>query len=177
MKRTATIAAVLALLAAALGAQTSADEKKTAAPAGKKMSAAHAGKHVVMAPPDIQWKDAPPTLPAGAKFALLEGDPAKAGPVTMRLKMPDGYKIQPHWHPGIEHVTVLSGTANIGVGDKFDESKGSALPAGAFSYMSPGMHHFFWTKGATEVQVHTMGPWALHYVNPADDPSKAKSGK
>ena len=176
MKRTAAIASLLALLAVALGARTTADEKKTA-PAGKKMSAAHEAKHVALAPSDIQWTDAPPVLPAGAKFALLEGDPAKAGPVTMRLKMPDGYKIQPHWHPGIEHVTVLSGTANIGVGDKFDESKGSALPAGAFAYMSPRMHHFFWTKGATEIQIHTMGPWALHYVSPADDPSKAKSAK
>jgi len=41
---------------------------------------------------------------------------------TMRLLLPDGFKIQPHWHPKVEHVTVISGTFNVGMGDKFDQT-------------------------------------------------------
>ncbi|MFY9551693.1 MAG: cupin domain-containing protein [Thermoanaerobaculia bacterium] len=173
MKRTATLAVGIAiLLAGILAAQTAAIEKKTAT--GKKTPAAHEGIHVVFAPGDIKWSDAPPILPAGAKIAVLEGDPSKAGPLTMRLKFPAGYKIAPHWHPGIERVTVVSGTFNLGLGDKFDDSKGNAMPAGSFGFLAPRMHHFAWTKGETEIQVHTIAPWKLVYVDPADDPSKKK---
>jgi hypothetical protein len=31
------------------------------------------------------WGPAPPTLPAGAKAAVLEGDPKQVGPFTMRV--------------------------------------------------------------------------------------------
>ena len=130
--------------------------------------------HGIFTPSDIKWMDAPPILPPGAKIAILEGDPAKPGLFTMRLKLPDGYKIPPHWHPAVEHVTVVSGTFNVGLGDTFDETKGNTMPAGTFAYLAPKMHHFAWTKGETEIQVHALAPWKLVYVNPADDPSKMK---
>lgn len=121
----------------------------------------------------VQWKDGPPSLPAGAKFALLEGDPSKEGLFTMRLALPDGFKIPPHWHPAVEHVTVISGEFHLGMGEKFDTSGGGhRLPAGAFAFMPPGMRHFAWTKGDTVLQVHGVGPWQVNYVNPADDPRK-----
>jgi len=34
------------------------------------------------------------------------------------------------------------------------------------------MNHYAWTDGETVVQVHGQGPFAITYVNPADDPSK-----
>jgi len=58
----------------------------------------------------IQWQPGPASLPPGAKLAVLEGDPTKDGPFTMRLMMPDGYRIPPHTHPKVEHVTVITGT-------------------------------------------------------------------
>src|SRR6266404_7181862 len=61
-------------------------------------------------PNQIKWQDGPPALPPGAKFAVLEGDPAKEGFFTMRILMPDGFKVPPHTHPKVEHVTVMSGT-------------------------------------------------------------------
>jgi quercetin dioxygenase-like cupin family protein len=61
---------------------------------------------------EIQWAPGPPSLPAGARLAVLEGDPTQEGIFTMRLSMPDGYRIPPHWHPAFEHVTVPSGTFN-----------------------------------------------------------------
>jgi anti-sigma factor ChrR (cupin superfamily) len=138
----------------------------------KKKVPAAAAAHTMYAPADIQWMDAPPVLPPGAKAAVLEGDPSKPGYFAMRLKAPDGYKIPPHWHPNVERLTVISGTLHIGVGDTFDESKGHAMPAGTYATMRPKVHHFAWTEGDTELQLTTLGPWKLVYVNPKDDPSK-----
>lgn len=130
-------------------------------------------QHGSTLPGAIQWVPGPPSLPAGARMAVLEGDPTQEGIFTMRLSAPNGYKIPPHWHPAFEHVTVLTGTFHMGMGDTFDKAKGHALTAGAFGWMAPGVRHFAWTEGDTVIQVHGMGPWQLYYVNPADDPRKA----
>jgi hypothetical protein len=130
--------------------------------------------HGIFAPDAIGWKDGPGALRPGAKFAVLEGDPAKEGLFTMRLWLPDGFKIMPHWHPAVEHVTVISGTFNVGMGETFDASKGAKLPTGTFAFLAPGMRHFAWVEGDTVVQVHGVGPWQINYVNPADDPRTAK---
>ena len=125
-------------------------------------------------PDALTWKDGPPSLPAGAKFVLLEGDPAKAGPFVIRLKLPDGYRIPVHTHPKQERLTVLSGSFRLGMGDKFDADKTQELPAGSYGTWPAGMKHFVWTKGETVVQFHGDGPWSIEYVNPADDPRNAK---
>jgi hypothetical protein len=140
--------------------------------AGEKTDTGKMPAHTMYSPADIKWTDAPPVLPAGAKAAVLEGDPSKPGYFAMRLKTPDGYKIMPHWHPNVERLTIISGTLYLGLGDKFDESKGHAMTAGTYATMQPEVHHFAWTKGETELQITTLGPWKLVYVNPADDPSK-----
>src|SRR5262249_33545717 len=132
-------------------------------------------KHVgLFTPESIRWQDGPPTLPKGAKVAVLEGDPGKAGPFVLRVKMPDGYRVRPHTHPKTERVTVLSGTLHIGMGDTFDDKKGKALPAGAFGRWPAGMSHYVWTRGETVIQLHGTGPWSIKYVNPADDPRNQK---
>ncbi len=128
----------------------------------------------IFTPADVQWKDGPPSLPPGARFAVLEGDPSKAGLFTMRILLPDGYQIPPHWHTQVEHVTVLSGTFNLGMGDKFDQGTTKPMPAGTFGFWPPEMRHYAWTKGETVLQVHGMGPWTITYVNPSDDPRKPK---
>lgn len=121
---------------------------------------------------EIQWKEGPPSLPAGSRFAVLEGDPSKEGLFTMRLQLPDGYQVPPHYHSGVEHVTVVSGTFNVGIGEKFDRSATRPMTAGTFGYWPPPMRHFAWTKGETVLQLHGLGPWTVTYVNPADDPRK-----
>src|SRR5262245_21868680 len=123
---------------------------------------------------ELTWKDGQPSLPKGAKIAVLEGDPTKPGPFVFRVKVPDGYRIPPHTHPKPERVTVISGTFNIGMGDKFDASKGKAMPAGTYGTWPAGMKHFVWVKGETVVQFHGNGPWEIEYINPADDPRKRK---
>src|SRR2546425_8994513 len=54
--------------------------------------------HGLFTPDQISWMNAPNALPAGAKLAVLEGDPFKSGLYTMRLSMPAGYEIPPHFH-------------------------------------------------------------------------------
>jgi quercetin dioxygenase-like cupin family protein len=128
-------------------------------------------EHAIIVKPDqVSYGPAPATLPAGAELAVLEGKPSEPGPFTMRLRLPDGYRIPPHYHPAIEHVTVLEGTFKVGMGDKFDASALKALPTGTFGALAPGTRHFAQAQGRTVVQVHGVGPWKLTYVNPADDP-------
>jgi quercetin dioxygenase-like cupin family protein len=135
--------------------------------------AAQEQKAVVVTPDATQWGPAPAILPAGAKAAVLDGDPSKPGLFTMRLSVPDGYRIPPHFHPVDEHVTVISGQLQVGMGDSFDASKLSTLPAGTFGMIPAAMHHFAQAKGATVLQLHGTGPWKLIYVNPADQPKPA----
>lgn len=125
-------------------------------------------------PASIQWTEAPASLPRGAKIAVLEGDPTKEGPFVFRALLPDGYRIPPHTHPKIERITVISGTFNIGMGERFDVSKTQPMLPGAYGYWPAGMKHFVWAKGETVIQFHGTGPWSLQYVNPDDDPRNAK---
>jgi quercetin dioxygenase-like cupin family protein len=128
----------------------------------------------IFLPDKIKWQEGPPSLPKGAMIAVLEGDLTKDGPFTFRTKIPDGYRVPPHSHPKTEHLTVISGTFYIGMGDKFDEKAGKLMPAGSFGYWPAGMKHFAWAKGETVVQVHADGPWSIQYVNPEDDPRNQK---
>lgn len=151
---------------------------KSGAAAGGKKSAPAAGSdmkaedHHVWMPDQLSWGAAPDILPSGAQLAVLEGDPTKPGEFTMRLKMPDGYKIPPHFHARVEHVTVVSGTFKVGMGDKWDDSKMGEIGPGVFAWIKPGTRHFAAAKGETVIQLHGEGPWSLTYVNPQDDPRK-----
>ena len=124
-------------------------------------------------PDTISWGPPPPFVATGAQLAVLEGNPAAAtGDYTVRLKMPDGYRIAPHWHAQRENVTVISGTFKVGMGDTFDQDKMGSFPAGSFAYLDPDMHHYAMASGQVIVQVHGSAPLQFNYVNPADDPSK-----
>lgn len=115
------------------------------------------GDMAMINPAGMKWGDAPPTLPKGAKLAVLYGDPGKEGPFVVRIKAPAGYKVLPHWHTQSENLTVISGTLYLGGGDTMDMG---------------GAHHYAFTRTATVVQIHGTGPLDVHYVDPKDDPSK-----
>ncbi|MGH7498923.1 MAG: cupin domain-containing protein [Gemmatimonadales bacterium] len=102
-------------------------------------------------------------------MAVVSGDPGKAAPFTVELSMPDGYRIPPHFHPTDETVEVKKGTFLAGMGDTLDLSKTKMMKAGAKGELPALAHHFAATKGATVVSVSSMGPFAMTYVNPADD--------
>jgi len=120
----------------------------------------------------VKWGPAPAVFPAGAKMAVMQGDPSKSQLFTVRLDMPKGYRIPAHFHPTDEHITVISGNFLVGMGDKIDNKKAMSLNAGGFATAPAQQHHWAVARTHTVVQVHAIGPFQLTYVNPADDPSR-----
>lgn len=163
MKRNLCLGLVFALLAGIWWVRQSGNQKVMAASMPKN----------AFTPNAVQYGPPPPFIPPGAQLAVLEGNPmATSGDYTVRLKMPDGYRIPPHWHPKRENVTVISGTLKLGMGDTFQESNMSSYAPGSFAYLDPDMHHYIEASGDVVVQVHGMAPVQFTYVNPNDDPSR-----
>ena len=135
-------------------------------------SAVAAETPVVRSAHEVKWGAPPPVFPPGAKFAVIAGDPAATGLVTVRFEMPAGYKIPPHFHPTDEHVTVLKGSFSLGMGDVIDKAHALTLTAGGYAVAMANMHHYAYTTTGATIQVHMRGPFAITYVNPADDPSR-----
>ncbi len=131
-----------------------------------------ASPHVMITANEMKWSDVPPMLPKGAKLSVLSGDPGKEGMFVVRLKMPAGYRVPPHWHPTDEHVTVIKGNLALGMGDKADVKKAKALHMNGYALLPATMHHYAIAKEATVVEIWGNGPFVINYVNPADDPSK-----
>ena len=134
-------------------------------------ASAQSPTHTMVMPSELKWAPVP-SLPPGAQIAVIEGPMNAAVPFTVRLKFPADYKVPAHSHPAIEHVTVISGTFNMGTGDKLNQTKTMALSPGSVAIMQPKTNHFGWTKEETIVQLHGVGPWEVTYVNAADDPRK-----
>ena len=112
----------------------------------------------------IVWKDGPPTMPKGTKAAVIEGDPKAPGIFTMRLRIPAGSKVMPHWHPRPERVTILSGEVKVGFGDEWNERGMHAFHAGDF-YVNPAQsHHYVGFPRTSVIQITGEGPWELHPV-------------
>jgi quercetin dioxygenase-like cupin family protein len=133
-----------------------------------------ADEHKILTPNDVKWAPAPASVPKGAQAATIYGDPSKEGQFALRLKLPKGYHIPPHTHPKPEVVTVISGTLRLGEGATADQSKAKPLPAGSFFAMASGMQHYVYADEETVLQLNSVGPWSLIYVNPKDDPRKTQ---
>ena len=139
------------------------------AQSNRQAPAAHMGaNHSITTPESLKWEP----LAGPAMKAVVSGDPSQSGPYVMRIKSPDGFRIPPHWHPQDEHVTVLSGTFRLGMGEKFDEVALRDLGPGGFVFIPREMRHFATSRGESIIQVHGMGPFQINWVNPADDPNK-----
>lgn len=166
LKLQSTILVALVLAAGLVAGRIQAQRATPASP-----SQVHGGaEHTIVVPQEIKWQPGPESLPRGAQYAVLEGDPTKEGPFTMRLKLPSNYRIPPHTHPIIERVTVVEGEGKIGMGREYNEQKMKRLPTGAFFTMPPGMEHYAGTENGVIIQLNGNGPWGIQYINPADDP-------
>ena len=137
---------------------------------GSTVAAQTIDAHTIITAQEIKWGAGPASMLPGAQAAVLLGDLAKEGQFALRLKLPKGYSIAPHTHPKPEIVTVISGTFIFGMGETADRSKAQPLAAGSFFAMSPGMAHYAFTDEETVIQLNSVGPWSLTYVNPKDDP-------
>ena len=126
--------------------------------------------HTIVPPQEVKWGPAPGVLPPGAEAAVLFGDPREEGFFVLRLKLPASYSVAPHTHPVDEVITVISGTFRLGMGETADQHKAQTLPAGSFFALPPGMAHYVFIDEETVVQISTVGPWELTYINSKDDP-------
>jgi len=136
--------------------------------------AAHGATAYAQKTAKLQWGPAPPVLPAGARMAVVSGDPGKAAMFTIQLEMPNGYVVPPHWHPTDEHVTVKSGQFRYGMADKIDEKATKSLRPGQSVNLQAKMNHYAMARGRTVIAISAMGPFQITYVNPADDPQEMK---
>jgi quercetin dioxygenase-like cupin family protein len=124
-------------------------------------------------PDKVNWSACPAFLPTGAQCATLQGDPSVANTLfTIRSILPDGYRIAPHTHPMDEQLTIISGTFEVGFGEKFDAQVLQPLPTGSFAMMAKNSPHYARARGETVIQVNAVGPLVFNYVNPGDDPTK-----
>jgi quercetin dioxygenase-like cupin family protein len=163
LRRSLHALAVCLTLAALTPGRLRAEEPKHAPPT------AAASTHVALNPDDVPWQPFPPGGP-GAQMAVLSGDLDKPAPFVIRIKMPAGAHVAPHWHPTDEHITVIEGPVGFGMGKKFDRVAGREWPTGSYLLMPKGEPHFAWNRSQSIVQVNGVGPWAVVYVDPADDP-------
>jgi hypothetical protein len=118
---------------------------------------------------NVAWSDGPRSLPPGVKIAVLEGNPRNRGIFTMRLKVPDGTTIPPHWHPRAERVTVLEGKVGVGFGRRFDKERLRYFRKGDFYLNPPKAHHYIHFARDSVVQVTGEGPWEVHYLERGAD--------
>jgi len=132
------------------------------------------GEHLLYHAANLKWQDGPASFEAGARMAVLEGNPAEPGIFTMRIWLPDGFRIAPHWHPNPERVTVVSGTFRLGAGDVANADATTALAPGSYTAMPPGMRHYAIAEGETVIQLTSTGPWKITYMRPTDDPRSRK---
>jgi quercetin dioxygenase-like cupin family protein len=124
---------------------------------------------------DIDWKPFA-AFPPSVRLAVVVGRPAEEGPYTIRVKVPHGVKLMPHWHPEDRVYTVISGVFYVGLGDLFDADKMGAYPPGSVIVLPGNTSHFHWAKSSEYVtQVTAMGPLGLEYLNAKDDPRKSNS--
>jgi hypothetical protein len=142
----------------------------------EKKAASGKAEAITVLPNEIKWGDAPPDLPKGAQIAVLHGDPSKKDVFSARLKMPNGYKIPPHWHTKDEQLTILSGTFVLHMGDTMD-APAHELTAGAYHFLPGKMHHAAEVKGEVVLQIDGTGPFDIHYLNPSDNPNKSADAK
>ena len=163
---TTIVASAIAL--AVLATPALAQAKHSGAAKAKQAGAVHA------AAKSLEWGPAPAVFPKGARMAVESGDPTKSGEFVIRLSMPANYRIPPHWHPTAEHVQIRRGTFLVGMGDTLSAAKANSMSPGDTGTIPARMHHFAMTKTATVLSITSQGPFAMTYVNPADDPSRKK---
>lgn len=116
---------------------------------GSAAYAANANAPVVVMPGHEHWGK--PDM--GASTAVLYGNPDAGGFYVVRLKTGANWKFPPHFHPGRESVTVVSGTFYAGIGSKWDDKKLTAFPAGSFISLPPKMPHFAMTKEPAVIEI------------------------
>ncbi|MEQ1516019.1 MAG: cupin domain-containing protein [Usitatibacteraceae bacterium] len=148
-------------------AEPASAQSQTTPPAADKSPANGIGMNAQ----DIPWR-ASATYPEVSIANLGRG--GAGGAVVIRARYPDGYVEPPHSHTPEGQVTVLSGVVHYGVGTRADRAATKAYRAGAFFTIPPNVPHFLWVEGETVIQAYWLGAPDVVFVDPKDDPRRAK---
>jgi quercetin dioxygenase-like cupin family protein len=107
----------------------------------------------------------------GIRTTVLYGDPTKAGPYTIALRVPPNTRIAAHSHRDSRTAVVVAGAWRFGYGGKVDEALVKVLPPGSFYSEPAGIDHFAMTgpEGAS-VYISGLGPTSTDYVEATDKP-------
>src|SRR5262249_27786250 len=140
---------------------------------GAKLTAANPpASHVIVTPDQLVWK---PLIP-GVEMAVVFGDPDKKGGLyVIRIRSKGEVKVMPHWHVTDEHITVLEGSFWIAHGERFEARELQELPAGAHAMTPAEVRHFGLHKAGNVVEVFGEAPFVFNFVNPEDDPRRART--
>jgi protein-S-isoprenylcysteine O-methyltransferase Ste14/quercetin dioxygenase-like cupin family protein len=133
---------------------------------GRAVAQTDAPSVVTLTPPEMKWTSQGALAAPGLEQLNLIGDPAKAGPYTLRLKFPKGFRIAPHTHPDSREVTILSGVFATGYGESFDNTKLKILPAGSFYTEPANVPHYIEIEEDTVLQVSGTGPSGRKFIPP-----------
>jgi hypothetical protein len=167
------LAALSLLLGCGGGADRTADREPGAAadqPQTDTMAAASTATADTAGGDGLTWEAAPPGLPAGARAAVLSGDPAKASPFTVRVELPADYAVRPHYHPTSEEIRLVEGTLHLGHGKKWDMQAMKTVAAGTPEKIAAKEPHFLHAASRVVMEVQSTGPFAITYIDPKDDP-------
>lgn len=167
------LAALSLLLGCGGGADRTADREPGAAadqPSTDTMASAATATKDTASGDGLTWGPPPPGLPAGARVAVVSGDPAKAGPFTVRVEMPPDYAVRPHYHPTSEELRLLEGTLHLGHGKKWDDQAMKAMATGTPVKIEAKEAHFLHAASRVVMEVQATGPFAITYIDPKDDP-------
>ena len=101
----------------------------------------------------------------GTRFLPLYGNYSVGGEVfAFRLEVQPGFEIRPHTHPVTEHMTVLSGTFYVGMGETMDRGAATAYGPGSYIAIAAGVPAYMWADEVTVIQVHGVGPFSTDFV-------------
>ncbi len=98
--------------------------------------------------------------------AVVYGDRSKEGLYTTHARVKAGAVVPPHTHPNTLTTVVTSGTAYVGTGEVFDESRLKAYPSGSFFITPAGSPHFIMAKdGDFSILDHGSGPSSTELID------------
>ncbi len=111
---------------------------------------------------------------SGVRSTVLFGDPAKAGPYTIEIRVAPNTRIAAHAHRDDRTAVVVSGMWSLGYGGVANDAAFKALPPGSFYTEPGGVSHFARTgaQGAV-VYISGYGPTDTLYPDPALAPPRA----
>jgi len=122
---------------------------------------------------NIEWKDGPAGHPKGSKWPCWKAIPERRA-FRDALSLPGRL---PHStsHPSQDGAGNLAfGRFIPRHGGQTSRSSAQMLAAGTYGFWPPVMKHAGWADSETVIQLHGTGPWAIKYLNPADDPRAGK---